>query len=151
MDGHKIHGWLPSGQSCAGERYEPESPEPQAAVLPTPARRSEILGLLTTLFLLNKLKSLHETAWYSCINIKTRSWNIPGYYSGVCWRNWGNPERISDKTWIIYNSRASASSFIIQRIHLLCYTQITKFQLKSTYVLLTSFVIHTPVSRRTDF
>jgi len=39
----------------------------------------------------------------------------------------------------------------IRRIHLLCYTQIAKFQLKSTYVLLRGFVIHTTVSRRTEF
>jgi len=40
MEGHKIHGLLPSGQSCAGERYKPEIPELEAAVLPTPEQRS---------------------------------------------------------------------------------------------------------------
>jgi len=42
MEGHKIHGWLPSGQSCNGEMYEPEPSELEAAVLSTPAQRSEI-------------------------------------------------------------------------------------------------------------
>jgi len=51
----------------------------------------------------------------------------------------------------MYRSSTSVSGLIIPRIHLLCYTQITKFQLKSTYVLLTTFVIHAPVSRPKDF
>lgn len=77
MKGHKIHGWLLSGYPCVGERYEPEPAEIEAAVLPNPAQRSAILALLKTLFLLNKLKSLRETAWYTYINCKTWSWNSP--------------------------------------------------------------------------
>ena len=145
-DRDKIHGWLPSGESYAGERYEPETPELEVAVLPTPAQRSEILGLLTMLFLLNRLKSLRETSWYSRINFKTWPWNIPGYYSGDTEEiHDGYPikQRLCTALELLFQVLLS-EEFIYFFIHKLQNSNL------STYVLLIRYVVHTPVSRRTD-